>query len=154
MKRYFINKDHFDFYNIKINQFEESHSYNSYFYKNNYKFISIIYLLASNEITRKHFDDIFDCKRILITPEVLLKDFHDEVSRAITGIVLNLYKGINVDVNDDGQIFELDQSVLEHHKGLLNMNHLFRIAKYAVEIRKNKDMPFRLLYAEGRRDAV
>lgn len=86
----FQNKKHKDFYYQKLSQVDYPDSYNR----------SLIYLLAMNQDTRKHFNQIFNINENTININSLKKAWQTSTSLNVCRLAFNLFNGC---ANDNPQ---------------------------------------------------
>lgn len=92
----FQDKKHKDFYNEKISQVDYQDSYNR----------SLIYLLAINEDTREHFNEIYNIDYNEINISSLKKAWQTSTSLNVCRLAFNLFDGC---ANDNPKIKSMDK---------------------------------------------
>ena len=89
---YFENNKHKIFYEEKIEQVKNLDTYIK----------SLIYLISSNEDTRKHFEDIYDIKNNEINLYVFKAPWQTNTSLNITRLAFNLFGDLVTDNIEEG----------------------------------------------------
>lgn len=79
----FMNKEHRNFYTEKMSKVSRPDSYNR----------SLIYLLAMNDDTRRHFDEIYDIDRNEINIKSLKSPWQTSTSLNVCRLGFNLFNG-------------------------------------------------------------